>query len=235
MVVSDPANDIHYYTTNNINPGSLLSYWHVICEDWTPPENPKWPVHPHWATCVFVPRGPIVPQTSRFPSNCTIVNTVNTVDTVSTVNTLVLFEEQKLYFSSAPYLDFLAPVPIAQIFCSLSQQFAVFRFSNLTVSVENLCYDLDLKAQKKKRAAVLPSWPIYTSRSDFLLLRMCSQAAQVCIGLLPISPTVLTNWLLPPHVVVRHGNLIFKHLAISSLKKTCLSNGVGWGQRRTER
>ena len=106
---------------------------------------------------------------------------------------------KKLYFSSAPYLDFLAPVLIAQIFCSLSQQFAVFRFSNLTVSVENLCYNLDWEAQKKKHAAVLPSWPIYTSRSDFLLLRMCSQAAQVCIGLLPISPTVLTNWLLPPH------------------------------------
>ena len=114
---------------------------------------------------------------------------------------------KKLYFSSAPYLDFLAPVLIAQIFCSLSQQFAVFRFSNLTVSVENLCYNLDWEAQKKKHAAVLPSWPIYTSRSDFLLLRMCSQAAQVCIGLLPISPTVLTNWLLPPHVVVRHGNI----------------------------
>ena len=109
---------------------------------------------------------------------------------------------KKLYFSSAPYLDFLAPVLIAQIFCSLSQQFAVFRFSNLTVLVENLCYNLDWEAQKKKHAAVLPSWPIYTSRSDFLLLRMCGQAAQVCTGLLPISPTVLTNWLLPPHVVV---------------------------------
>ena len=148
--------------------------------------------------CLCPPRSHCPPN-FKIPPNCTIVNTVNTVDTVRTVNSLVLFEEKKLYFSSAPYLDFLAPVLIAQIFCSLSQQFAVFRFSNLTVSVENLCYNLDWKAQKKKQAAVLPSWPIYTSRSDFLLLRMCSRAAQVCIGLLPISPTVLTNWLLPPH------------------------------------
>ena len=143
MVVSDPTNDIHYYTTNNINPGSLLSYWHVICEDWTPPENPKWPAHPDWATCVFVPRGPIVPQTSRFPSNCTIVNTVNTVDTVSTINTLVLFEEKKTVLLLRPLL---------RLPCPSSHR------SNILFSVSTVCSFQVFKLNSFSGKSLLRSW-----------------------------------------------------------------------------
>ena len=85
---------------------------------------------------------------------------------------------KKLYFSSAPYLDFLAPVPIAQIFCSLSQQFAVFRFSNLTVSVENLCYNLDWKAEQKR------SKQLFCHHDQFILQGLISCCSE-CVAKLP--------------------------------------------------
>ena len=121
---------------------------------------------------------------------------------------------KKMYFSSAPYLDFLAPVLIAQIFCSLSQQFAVFRFSNLTVSVENLCYNLDWKAQKGSKQ-------LFCHHDQFILQGLISCCSE-CVAKLPkcvLACCLFLQrfWLIDCclHTRVSHGNIIFKHLAIS--------------------
>ena len=175
-VVSDPTNNIHYYTANNINLGSLLSYWQVICEDWTPPENPKWPVHPHWATCVFVPRGPIVPQTSRFPSNCTIVNTLNTVDAVSTVNTLVLVEEKNC----------TSPPSLLRLPCPSSHR------SNILFSVSTVCSFQVFKLNSFSGKSLLRSWlggkkrskQLFCHHDQFILQGLISCCSE-CVAKLP--------------------------------------------------
>ena len=140
-----------------------------------------------WATCVFVCRGLIVPQTSRFPPPLSLLLSHIYCTYMHILLSSVL--SRRLYCCSRPYLDFLS---------SSNSHPSHILFSVSTGCRENLSWNLapnwifQCGINIKNRQKVVAPEP-EISNFRLALLPPSSQLEE-----LPISPTALTNWFLLP-------------------------------------